>query len=76
MREQKLNHEMELELPEYIRRLTDSYDLRVYWWDAVECFRKAAILGLPTLLEPGTTQLSLGICLSILFIVITAWQRP
>ena len=67
---------LKLEIPAYIRTLTNSYSLERWGWESVECIRKAAILGIPALIEPGTTQLSLGILLSMLFMIIYASFHP
>ena len=43
-------------LRSYVRNLTDLYDLRMPWWEAVECVRKAAIVGVGVMLGHGSLQ--------------------
>ena len=40
-------------VPSYIRSLTDAYQIRYAWWEAVECMRKMLLCGLLMFLDPG-----------------------
>lgn len=63
-------------IPVYIRNLTDAYDLEYMYWETVECARKAIMLGVPTLLSPGTSQIALGISLAVIFLMLYVQVAP
>lgn len=69
-------HEASTKIPSYIRSLTDAYDLRFWYFEAVEALRKIAILGLPTLFEPGTTQIAFGMLLTVFFSALYSHLGP
>ena len=57
-------------LRSYVRNLTDLYDLRVPWWEAVECVRKVVILGVAVLLGQGSlAQLSVMLLVTLSFAI-------
>ena len=43
-------------LPEYVRKLTEGYDLRVYWFELFECARKILLVGMPVFFEVGSVE--------------------
>ena len=46
-------------LPESVLKLTEAYEMRVYWFEIVECFRKLALTGMPCQLCKVSTVVSL-----------------
>eukprot|EP00964_Phaeocystis_antarctica_P046102 scaffold26581_cov60-Phaeocystis_antarctica.AAC.6 len=45
-----------------ITKLTDGYELRVYWFEVFECVRKICLIGLPIFIDPGSSaQLIAGL---------------
>ena len=57
-------HEVELpsHVPSHVRNLTDPYLLEFKWWEAVECGRKALLLGVPTFMIPGEERETVLCC--------------
>ena len=50
-----------VKLPEAVLKLTEGYELRVYWFEIVECGRKLALTGMPVWFEMGSVaQLTFG----------------
>jgi len=61
-------------LPLYFKKIIGPYELRVYWFEVVECIRKVLLVGLPVFFRPGTPeQLVLG--LIICFISFGAYMQ-
>ena len=53
---------MGVELPESVLKLTEGYELRVYYFEILECIRKLALTGMPVWFEMGSvTQLTFGL---------------
>lgn len=51
-----------MQLPSTLRKLTTGYELRTYWWEIFECFRKVVLVSIPVALPPGSIdQLTLGL---------------
>ena len=45
-----------------LSKLTDGYEMRVYWFEVFECVRKISLVGLPIFVEHGSaTQLIFGL---------------
>ena len=43
-------------------KLTDGYEMRVYWFEVFECVRKICLIGLPIFIDPGSSaQLITGL---------------
>ena len=43
-------------------KLTDGYEMKVYWFEVFECVRKICLIGLPIFVEPGSSaQLIVGL---------------
>ena len=56
---------MGVELPASVLKLTEPYEMRVYWFEIVECIRKLALTGMPVWFEMGSTaQLTFGLLIS------------
>jgi hypothetical protein len=56
---------MGVQLPEAVLKLTEGYELRVYWFEVVECVRKLALTGMPVWFEMGSVpQLVFGLLIS------------
>ena len=54
-------------LPAAVRKLTDGYELRCYWFEVFECGRKLALVGLPVFLPIGSAaQLICGLMVCFL----------
>lgn len=61
----------------YVRTLTDLYDLRVPYWESVECVRKVAIVGAAVFLGPGSLlQIGTMLLVSLGFTCFYVEQRP
>ena len=56
------------ELPDYVQKLIQGYELRVYYFELFECARKLAIVCAPVFFEPSgsTAQLTFGLCMCFL----------
>ena len=53
---------MGVQLPKAVLKLTEGYELRVYWFEIVECGRKLALTGMPVWFEMGSVpQLVFGL---------------
>ena len=53
---------MGVQLPQAVLKLTEGYELRVYWFEIVECVRKLALTGMPVWFEMGSVpQLVFGL---------------
>ena len=37
-------------------KLTAGYEMRCYWFEIFECLRKIVLIGVPILLEEGSTE--------------------
>ena len=37
-------------------KLTAGYEMRCYWFEIFECLRKIVLIGVPILLEAGSTE--------------------
>lgn len=49
-------------LPDYVKKLIQGYDLRVYWFELFECLRKILLVGMPVFFEVGSVaQLTFGL---------------
>ena len=54
-------------LPTTLRKLTAGYELRCFWFEIFECFRKIALVCLPVFFSPGSPgQLILGLVICFL----------
>ena len=54
-------------VPDYVRKLIEGYELRVYWFELVECLRKILLVGMPVFFEMGSVaQLSYGLLVCFL----------
>eukprot|EP00966_Prymnesium_polylepis_P074962 1738943-Prymnesium_polylepis.1 len=54
-------------LPTTLRKLTAGYELRTYWFELFECFRKIVLVCLPVFFSPGSAgQLILGLVICFL----------
>jgi hypothetical protein len=52
-------------LPVAVKKLTDGYEHRAYWFEVLECVRKIMLVGLPVVFRPGSSEqrfLGLLIC--------------
>lgn len=68
---------MRAKLPGYIRKLIAGYEMRVYWFEVVECARKLVLVGIPCFFEPGTTpQLVFGMLCSVISLQIYSDLKP
>ena len=57
-------------IPEYIKTLTNPYELDFSWWECIECIRKVTMGGLFMFFAPGSPyQLMGGILAVVLFAV-------
>jgi hypothetical protein len=64
-------------VPTYVKGLTNVYHLDMIYWEVVECFRKAMLVGLPAFLQFGSLQnITVGIILAITFIVVYNLFKP
>ena len=65
-----------VDVPTYIKNLTDAYDLKWMAWESVECVRKILLLSSSTFIAPGTTQISFGMVVCIFSIAVYVHIRP
>jgi len=64
-------------LPVSILNLIDGYELRVYWFELVECLRKFVLIVVPRLIERGSeSQVSFGVLASLVFFGIYVALAP
>ena len=56
------------ELPDYVQKLIQGYELRVYYFELLECARKLAIVCAPVFFQPSGSiaQLTFGLCMCFL----------
>ena len=49
-------------LPPFFAKIIGPYELRAYWFEIFECFRKLSLVGLPVFFMPGSLeQIVLGL---------------
>ena len=64
-------------LPIYVRTLTDSYELKYFWWEIAECLRKVILVGVLVFYDQGSPeQLTLGLMVCTLSVTGYAYTRP
>ena len=60
-----------------MRNLTDIYDLRVGYWEAVECLRKVTLVGVAVMLGPGSLmQIGVALLVTLGFACFYIEMRP
>ena len=72
-----------LEFPDYMRTLTDPYDLNFAWWEIFESLRKVLLVGVLVFLGEGTVgQLTVGLFVCVICVMAynnlkpyAAWQN-
>ena len=53
---------LHLMLPSTMRKLTNGYELRTFWWEIFECLRKISLIAVPILFKEGSIdQLTSGL---------------
>lgn len=53
---------LHLHLPSTMRKLTNGYELRTFWWEVFECFRKISLIAVPIFFKEGSIdQLTAGL---------------
>lgn len=66
-----------VELPAYVRAVTDPYEEWCFWWEVPECMRKLLLSGLLSLVGPGSIeQLAVGMIVCVGFIAAYHHARP
>jgi hypothetical protein len=57
------------DLPKPVLKLIDGYEIRCYWFEAIETFRKLFLVGIPVLVQPegSPAQLFFGLLVCFLF---------
>ena len=65
-------------LPDYVKKLIVGYELRVFYFEILECLRKLAIVCLPVFFSPtgSVSQLMFGLMVCFLTVTVLALIRP
>ena len=64
------------QLPDTVLKLVSGYELRVFWYEVFECFRKLALVGMPVVFDPGSVaQLIFGLLIAFAtFGALSRWK--
>ena len=70
-------HELRKKLPSFVQKLTAGYQMRCYWFEIFECFRKILLVGLPVFLPMGSAaQLTTGLIICFITAMLYAAYSP
>ena len=73
-RVEKKREHLERTLPTAIKKLTNGYTWRCYWFEVFECVRKIALIGIPVNFPPGSVeQRTCGLIMSFISAGILAY---
>ena len=76
-RVEKKQESLNRSLPTAVKKLTNGYTWRCYWFEIFECVRKIAIIGGPIIFDPGTVeQRTMGMVICFCTAVLLAWFHP
>ena len=60
--------ELRKKLPDYVQKLILGYELRTFYFEIIECFRKLAIVCLPVFFQPSGSVFQLMFGLIVCFL--------